>query len=195
MSISGAGSIKANGGAFSGSGQYYGGPGAGGGIRLVSPAVSLTGSLNASAGASNPCGGSTAAAAGVVRIEAFSIGSINASGNYYTATPYGLYLSSAGVPFVNVTTVGGVPVAPSPSGTFTVPDVTVNSNLPLSVAIQASNVPVGTVVTLTIFSENGPDQILQSTPLAGTLASSAATASVTLPSGFSKGFVKATYTQ
>ncbi|MBL8238945.1 MAG: hypothetical protein JNM66_16095 [Bryobacterales bacterium] len=62
-------------------------------------------------------------------------------------------------------------------------------------AIEAANVPIGTVVTLTIFSENGPDIVAQSTALAGTLAASTATANVTLPSGFSKGFLKATFTQ
>jgi hypothetical protein len=189
VSISGAGSIKANGGASSSAS----GSGAGGGIRLVAPTVSLTGLLNASEGTRySACQGGSD---GVVRIEAFTIGAINASGNLYTATPFGLFVSSTGVPSISVLSVGGNPVATSPTGTFTMPDVTVNSNSPLPVSITASNVPVGTVVTLVIFSENGPDQSIMSTPLAGTLASSSATASVTLPSGFSKGFVKATYTQ
>jgi hypothetical protein len=195
VSISGTGSIKANGGA--GLANFtYSEVGAGGAIRLVAPTVTLSGNLNASAGISPNDGcQSQAASVGVVRIEAFQIGAINASGNLYTATPFGLFLSSSGIPAVSVVSVGGNPVATSPTGTFTVPDVTVNSNGPLSVAIQGANVPIGTVVTLVIFSENGPDQTIQSTPLAGTLASSTATASVTLPSGFSKGFVKATFTQ
>lgn len=130
-----------------------------------------------------------------MRIEAFTIGSITATGSLYTATPFGLFLSTAGLPSVKVVSVGGNPVATNPTGTFTIPDVTVNSNQPLAVAIQASNVPLGTVVTLQIFSENAPDQTIQSTALAGTLASSTATANVTLPAGFSKGFVKATFTQ
>lgn len=113
----------------------------------------------------------------------------------YTATPYGLYLVGNGIPAPRVVSVRGNLVAISPTGAFAVPDVSVNSNVALPVAISASNVPVGTVVTLTIFPENGPDQITQSTPVAGTLAASAATASVTLPSGFSKEFVKATFTK
>lgn len=193
IAISGSGSIKATGG----NGDVESGAGSGGGIRLVAPTVSITGLL-ATAGGSNTyesgCN-SGQGAGGVVRIEGFQIGAINASGTLYTATPYGLFLSSAGVPVVKVVSVGGNPVAASPTGTFTVPDVTVTSNAPLAVAIQAANVPVGTVVTLVIFSENGPDQTILSTPLAGTLASSTATASVTLPSGFSKGFAKATFTQ
>ena len=187
-SISGIGSIKANGGSSIGGTS---GGGAGGGIRLVAPTISLSGTLNAS-GFGNNCKG---ASTGVIRIEGFQIGAISASGNLYTATPYGLFLSPASLPSIKVVSVGGNPVASSPTGTFTLPDVTVNSNGPLAVAIQAANVPVGTVVTLQIFSENGPDQTILSTPLAGTLAASTATASVTLPSGFSKGFVKASFTQ
>jgi hypothetical protein len=132
---------------------------------------------------------------GIIRIEAFTIGAINASGQLYTATPYGLFLPTAGLPTIRIVSVGGNAVATSPTGTFIIPDVTVNSNGALAVAIQASNVPLGTIATLTIFSENGSDQTIQSTQLSGTLAAATATASVTLPSGFSKGFIKATYTQ
>lgn len=191
-SIGGAGSIKANGGRESSAA----GLGAGGAIRLVAPAVSISGNLNVSEGGGQlGCFPSSGSQTGIIRIEAFQIGAINSTGRLYTATPFGLFLTSTGIPSLRVISIGGSPVATSPTGTFTIPDVTVNSNAALPVAIEATNVPTGTVVTLTIFSENGPDQTIQSTPLAGTLASSTATANVTLPSGFSKGFVKATSTQ
>ena len=185
ISISGIGSIKATGG-----GRVDGGynAGAGGSIRLVAPDISISGALDAS-GAT----GCSRRPNGIVRVEAFVIGSINASGPFYTATPFGLFLSPSGVPALSVISVGGNPVATSPTGTFTVPDVTVSSASPLPVAIKAANIPMGTVVTLVVFSENGPDQTILSTPLAGTLASSTATATVTLPPGFSKGFVKAAF--
>jgi hypothetical protein len=83
----------------------------------------------------------------------------------------------------------------SPSGSFTVPDVTVNSTTALPVSITASNIPIGTTVTLLIYSENGPDLTVFSTGLTGTVASSMATASVILPAGYSYGFVKASWTQ
>ena len=200
VSITGVGSILAHGGA----GIALGNPGfadagAGGAIRLVAPVVSLSGLLDARAGA-NPRGEGSCvvgSSAGVVRIEAFQIAAINAPGTLYTATPYGLFISASGIPSVKVISIGGNAVATNPTGTFTVPDVTVNSNAPLAVAIQAANVPVGTVVTLVIFSENGPDQTILSHAAfcRVCLPSSTATASVTLPSGFSKGFVKATFTQ
>jgi hypothetical protein len=129
VSISGSGSIKANGGSTGGANNLWSGAGAGGGIRLVAPSVSLSGSLNAAAGTPNPCGGTTNAAAGIVRIEAFSIGAINATGNLFTATPYGLYISPAGIPAVTVVSVGGNPVAVNPTGNFIIPDVSVNSGL------------------------------------------------------------------
>lgn len=203
VSISGTGSVRATGGAqVCAQNNNCSGRGAGGAVRLVAPAVTITGSLNANAGAlptgNDDCGSTPVASltpSGTVRVEAFQIGALNVSGTLYTATPFGLFVSSTGIATLRVVSVGGSLVATSPTGTFTIPDVTVNSNAALAVAIEAANVPTGTIVTLTIFSENGPDQTIQSTPLIGNLAASTATANVTLPSGFSKGFVKATFTQ
>lgn len=197
VSIGGTGSIRANGGGSPSGGGDPGGVGAGGAIRLVAPSVSVSGLLNVSFGGGNHnvCSPNPGTGDGVIRIEAFQIGAINRTGTLYTATPFGLFLPSTGVPSLRVVSVGGAPVAASPTGTFTIPDVTVNSNSALPVNIEATNIPVGTIVTLTLFSENGPDQVILSTPLVGNLAASTATASVTLPSGFSKGFVKATFAQ
>ncbi len=68
-------------------------------------------------------------------------------------------------------------------GTFEMPDVTIMDGAAVPVAIEAKNVPLGTVVKLHLFAENGPDQIVDSTPLAGTVALSTATASITIPLG------------
>ena len=73
------------------------------------------------------------------------------------------------------------------------PDVAINKSTAVTVQIAASNIPPGTVVKLHVFSENGADQIIDSLPLAGTPATSTATASVVLPPGFSRGFVRATW--
>jgi hypothetical protein len=186
-SISGAGSINASGGQNLPNPAASGG--GGGAIRLVAPQVTFTGPLNASRG-SNGCN----AASGVVRIEGFSInvtGSI--SGNYYTASPFGLFVSPGSTPLLNITSVGGNPVPPNPSGSFATVDVTVSSSGPMTFGIQATNIPLGTTATLMITSENGPDQTIVSTPLSGTLASSTATATATLPSGFSRGIITATW--
>jgi hypothetical protein len=78
---------------------------------------------------------------------------------------------------------------------FTFPDAVINSTSPVTVSIEARFVPIGTVPTLTIFSETGGDQTIDCTPLIGTLDQSNSTASITFPAGGSRGFVKATWTQ
>jgi hypothetical protein len=60
--------------------------------------------------------------------------------------------------------------------------------------VQASYIPVGTVITLHVFSDDNADQTVQTTALVGTLQSSTATATVTFPSGYSLNYVKATWT-
>jgi hypothetical protein len=74
------------------------------------------------------------------------------------------------------------------------PDVTIDTPAAITLDIEAHNIPVGTMVQLTISSENGPLQTVTSSPLAGTLALSTATATATLPPGFSRFFVQATWT-
>jgi hypothetical protein len=74
----------------------------------------------------------------------------------------------------------------APKGTFgNAPDIpfTTEPTNPVTVELQAANIPLGTVVTLILTPESGVSSTVQSTPLAGALASSTATASVTLPQG------------
>jgi hypothetical protein len=71
----------------------------------------------------------------------------------------------------------------------------INSNVAVIVEIEAKNVPIGTVVKLHVFSENAPDQSITFPPLVGNLQQSSATASVVFPVGFTRGFVRATWTQ
>lgn len=204
-SISVNGSILANGGSLAINND--GGSGSGGAIRLVAQSISGSGTLSALAGnarnAGN-CGFATQGGDGIIRMEAFQNtfngnvpGSINfnASVQVFYATPYNLFLPSTPPSNLAVVSIGGIPVNMSPTGGFVVPDVTVNSSAPLAVQIQAQYIPTGTTVTLFVFSENGPDQTIVSTPLAGTLASSTATAPLVLPSGYSRGFVTATWSQ
>ena len=75
-----------------------------------------------------------------------------------------------------------------------VPDMTINKSTPVTLAIQAKNIPLGTQINVSLFSESGEDQLLTSTPLSGTVAASVAEASGTLPPGFSRVFVRASWT-
>jgi hypothetical protein len=186
------GTISANGGA---AGIAAAGGGAGGAIRLMAQLIQGNGNLSAQGGVQNQgCALSSAGGPGAVRLEAFQQ---QFTGNFQGATvtsgsPFNTFLPSA-PPVLTVTTVGGVAVNPLPTGSFQTPDVTINFSGPVTVALTGANIPLGTVVTLEFYSENGPDIIIKSTPLAGTLASSTATAQVTLPSGFTRGFIFASF--
>jgi len=172
------------------------GSGSGGGIRLAANILAGSGTLTvAGGGGVSGCSPVGPGGNGVVRLEAFQnsfTGTI--VGQLYEASPFNTFIPSM-IPSVQVISVGGMPVNSTPTGSFTVPDVTVNSNSPLTVQIQAQNIPLQTIVTLYIFSENGPDQTITSTALTGTLATSSATALVTLPSGYSRGYLKASWVQ
>jgi hypothetical protein len=103
-------------------------------------------------------------------------------------TPYNVPLPAPG-PVVRVISIAGLPIGDG----STIPDVSINAAGPVRVDIEAQNVPLGTVVQLRLFSEAVPDFTVNSTPLAGTTHASTATAEVTFPPGFSRGFVRATW--
>jgi hypothetical protein len=98
--------------------------------------------------------------------------------------------AAAAPPSVTVTSVAGIPIS-NPTGSFSPADVTINSSGPVAIQIHASGIPVGTIVKVQLFSLEGPDQSIDSTPLVGTLKDSTATATVTLPAGFTRGYARA----
>jgi hypothetical protein len=51
----------------------------------------------------------------------------------------------------------------------------------MTIGLAAANIPLGTTITLTAKPQNGAASSTASTPLAGTVASSIATASLTIP--------------
>ena len=76
----------------------------------------------------------------------------------------------------------------SPGGSLqNVPDVIVPSSQPnpVTVALEGANIPVGTVIQVTLTPSNGSRTTVQSSPLAGTVAASTGSASVNLPGGIS----------
>jgi hypothetical protein len=171
----------------------WAGGGSGGAIRLVAPTISGNGALLSRGG--NAISNSFRGDAGRVRIEAFNFTSLagGIGGDFILASPYNVFLPV--LSSVRIVSVAGVPVNQSPTGSFQMPDVTINSSSAVTVVIEARNIPLGTVVKLHLFSENGADQFVDATPLAGTTQTSTASASVVLPTGFSRGFVRATWTQ
>jgi hypothetical protein len=85
-------------------------------------------------------------------------------------------------------------VSAAPSGDAATPDASIDQSGPVTVNIEAQNIPLGTVLQVRIMSGATPDFVVNSTPLAGTLQLSTATADVTFPAGFSRGLVRATWT-
>ena len=185
------GVIAANGGSGAPCDTRAGG-GAGGAIRLMAITLSGTGTLSA-AGASGGCG-TGAASTGRIRLEAFQhnfTGSINTA--FSRSSPAQTFVPTTPPPLARVVSIAGVPVPSKPNGTFETPDVTFNDGTAVNVAIEAWFVPPGTIVKVHVFSENGADQIVNATPLQGTLTQSTATASIVFPPGFSRGFVRAVW--
>jgi hypothetical protein len=168
-----------------------GGGGSGGSIHLIAPTVSGSGTLSASGGVHGNSAASVASS-GRVRLDAFSNQFAGVSNAFLSVgPPYNVPLPT-GFPAVRVTSIAGIPVS-TPTGEASPPDASINQSGPVTVGIEARNVPLGTVLQVRVMSEAVPDFIVNSTPLAGTLQLSTATAAVTFPPGFSRGLIRATW--
>jgi len=186
------GNIQASGGT-----TQEAGAGSGGAIRLIAPTINGSGFLSARGGFSCCHSGNTEAPNGLIRLDTFFDGfSHNFNGGpFQTGSTMAVFPPTIHPPSILVTAVNGTAVTQPPTGGPVPPDVSINSTAPVTVNIQASFIPVGTVLTLFISSDNNTEQAVQTTPLQGTFESSTATATVTFPSGFSLNYVKATWTQ
>ena len=180
------GSIEANGGNGGSNVGVDGGGGSGGAIRLVAPIVRGAGLLSAKGGTGGGFG-----APGRIRIEGnvFS-GTVNGSS---TSGPPGLLFLSADQAPVRIVSIDGIEIPAIPHGGFVPPDVTISNAAPVNLVIAARGVPVDTVITLTLIPEFGQPISVESTPLIGTIENSTATASVSVPFGFSRFFVQANW--
>jgi hypothetical protein len=190
-SLSHTGTIAARGG-NGGPGSSGGGGGTGGAVRLVANVISGNGQLLAhggGAGAASHCHGGGGGAAGYLRVEAFDYGNFRPTSNptfVSFALPHAVAPPNA--PGLRIVSVAGVVAPDSPLGSLhATPDVVVPTTQPnpVAVALEGVNVPVGTVITVTLTPPQGARTTVQSTPLAGSDAASTASANVTLPAGMS----------
>ena len=188
------GSIQAQGGVggglVSGGGAAAGGGGSGGSVRLIATAITGTSAIanvaGGSGGATTTTLGGGDGSPGRFRVEAFTntlavnlgTGSV---GVLSTGAPTAVTLP--GAPSLRIAAVGGVAAPAAPSGSFTIADVVLPASAtnPLTVSLAATNIPVGTTVTVTVKGLFGEAFSTASTPLAGTLAASTASAVVTIP--------------
>ena len=174
-SITITGTINASGGGNSGGlSAPAGGSGSGGVIHLIAPTVSGSGSLRVWDSNNS----------GVVKISANTNTYSGVSSNVFTSGPlYNPPLPTA-IPQVKVVSVNGVNAPTDVTGSQLVPDFTISASTPVSVNISAQYVPVGTIVTLHLTSEQGNDSTVTCAALAGGLTGSTATcAGATFPQG------------
>jgi hypothetical protein len=172
------------------SGSTSGGGGAGGAVRLI--ANSITGSVNINVGGGSVPGGfGGGGAPGRIRIESFSSTGFNPSVSPINkpliisfAQPSSV--TPANAPQLTITSVAGqnAPAVPANS-IHGAPDIVVPNAQPnpVAVALAAANIPLNTTIEVRLTPQNGAPTTVQSTPLAGTVANSTATANVTLPVG------------
>ena len=189
--ISIPGYILADGGS-GGNGCNGGGGGSGGAIRVI--ATTLAGNANVAVRGGNRgaptvyfYGGS--GAPGYARFEAYNFSNFNPSvisgqGVATTAGPGAVTLANP--PQLQIVSVAGINAPASPRGSLAAPpDIIVKNTVtnPVTVAITANNIPLATVVTLSLIPQTGTETSVPSNALAGTSASSTTTASVSLPDG------------
>lgn len=166
-----------------------GGGGSGGAVRLIATTVTGSGgAINVGGGSGGSLAGNIGGvgSAGRVRVEAFTntlaaamSGAVAASVS--SGAPTSATLTNS--PTLQITSVGGVTVPASPTGSFLAPDVVLpgTTTNPVTVNISAANVPVGTTLSVTVVGFMGASTAVTSTALSGTLSASTASASVTVP--------------
>lgn len=197
VGISLSGTIRADGGTTFYNGELctmVGGGGGGGAIRLAAATISGSGAISAAGGSggNNNAGCLLNGAAGRVRLEACD-NRFAGTGTVTQGAPAALFVPTTAPPLVRVTSIAGKAVSPTPSGTFTMPDVQINEGAATLVTIESHQVPEGTIVELHLFSDNGADQIVLCPPLSGSLENASTTVAVTFPPGFTRGYPRAVW--
>lgn len=184
------GAITANGGkgGNSSSSGYYaggGGGGSGGSIKLMAKTISGEGSISASGGAGGT-GSSIGGAGGSGRIR-FEADLVTRTAVTTPVNTYGYPVTVfvTNIPTLKITSVGGVNVPDNPSGKYGSPDVTLplTTTNPVTVNISATNIPVGTQVTVTSTPEYGASTSTTGS-LTGTDVSSSTSVSITLSTSY-----------
>jgi len=185
------GSITANGGnaptGYGTGSPYSGGAGgSGGAIKLMADTITGNGTISAMGGSGSIYGYYPGGGGGVgrIRIEAFTVTRTAGTTPPYTyGYPNTVFVAHE--PTLTITSVGGVNAPDNPSGTYGTPDVVLPSTItnPVTVDISATNVPVGTQVTLRAIPEYGASSSANGT-LTGTDESSTTSVSIMFPTAY-----------
>jgi hypothetical protein len=197
INVNGGINVSGGQGGCGGGGTNSGGGGSGGAIRLVAPVFATTsgpgGIIRADPGPGCVAGAFNGSY-GRIRLEAFQRSYFGTLSPAPSVGSPGSLFPPASAPAVRIVSIAGVTVPANPTASFVAPDVTLDNTTTATIQLAGSKVPVGTIVHLTLTPETGAIVNVDSTPLAGTFDSSTATASVTIPHGFSRFSVQASWT-
>ncbi len=190
------GQVRANGGGSpSGGGttQTYAGGGSGGGIRLVADHISGNGTLLALGGA----GGTGIAgrnggngAVGRIRVETFTNELVDLGNPAYSlgvAEETPRLFRQPETPMIRSVSLGGKTVPEDPRAELAFPntDVSLPSAGPASLLIEASHVPLDSVLTVRVIRRTGIDETVLAEYAGGTFEDSTWTAEIDVADGFS----------
>jgi len=189
-----SGSIDARGGSNAGGCNVSSGGGAGGSVELAANTITGAGIIRAASGAPVACCG-VVASNGAIRLEAVQLPVSLSTDIVASQSAPGAFFQPNLPVSIQIVSIGGVQVANPALGRFQNPDAVINSSSPVSITIQTTGIPPGTVMSLNVYSEDGSIQVVQTTPLLGTIQSATATASATFPPDLSLTYIKATWTQ
>ena len=176
---------------------FDGGAGSGGNLRLVAPTLIASGSNSSAFFYGGRNRNFARAPGGTVSVEGdtreFFMTLNNQRSINIVATPGAV--SPTATPTLRITSIGGFAVPTAPTGNPTTPDVTFPTppSDPVTVTLQASNIPVGTNAKVRVTPQVGSFTEVTSSALTGTAASSTATASVTIPPGYGAITASATF--
>ncbi len=191
-----SGSILAKGGASDQGGYGYvgGGSGSGGAVRLVAQTITGAGTINLTGGQGIVGTGNSAGGYGRLRLEAvtntvtFTIPSMPSPnppppGSLISSAPQPLAVTLSNAPTLTITSIGGISAPATLTGSYSNPDFVLPSGTgSATVNFAASNIPLATTLSVTVRGQQGAQfSSTTSTGLAGTVASSTASASVSIP--------------
>jgi hypothetical protein len=178
------GTINAVGG---GTHYYYGsgGGGSGGGVRLVAVNVLGTGQISAQGGQAGG-GFNSSGGLGRVRVDAFQNNFGGQINGVFTQgfQPIIIPVAGQGVQ-LSIASVAGASVSATPNGQLVSPDVIISGQQanPIPVVVNCANLPLNTLITVTVKPASGSSVSAVGYNTAGTLASSMATVSIVIPRG------------
>lgn len=154
------------------------GSGSGGAIRLVASQLSGSGFIEAR----NPDG----TPSGQIRVDSY----VNTFTGYFSGVPslgsqFVIIPVAGQLPQLTVTGVGGVSISGSPTGVLTTPDAVLSAqqNNPVPIVVTCSNLPLNTLITVSVKPANGPAISATGYNTSGTSDASTATTPIVMPRG------------